>query len=193
MESNTTITTYDRLNNQCKYCTYSEYTILSQKYKCNLKQRDVYSPTPCIAFNNDNYLTELRKFYKLINGESQFKDKRNTMIKFLFDFYEPVCCGVKKATTRLTDKKLNINDVCIGVFPFSINDFNKDVPETYVMLELLITNVEQIKYKNLTRAHAFNEGYLHLNLLKHELKNIYPTITEDTILYTYTFKIINEK
>ena len=55
----------------------------------------------------------------------------------------------------------------------------------------VITKVECVKFKNLTNVHADNEGYQHIDLLKHELRNIYPDIRWDSECYIYQFVLIN--
>jgi hypothetical protein len=153
---------------------------------------NVDSQTLCKHYKKDNQLTEIRKYYNIIQGESVLKSQKERMIKFLFDFYEPIRCGLKTATTRITNKNLNINDVVIAVFPYDMDDFNKNVIDTFIALDLQILKVEELKFNDLTNAHALSEGYQHVNLLKHELKNIYPHITDDTSIYFYKFQVIKE-
>ena len=37
--------------------------------------------------------------------------------------------------------------------------------------------------------HAWFEGYKHVDLLKHELRTIYPDICDDTVLFQILFEI----
>lgn len=105
-------------------------------------------------------------------------------LKFDEDFKNPIIDGCKISTSRLSDKDLIVGDEFKFVFiPFENNyDYN---------LMGVITKVESVKFKNLSRVHAENEGYFHVDLLKHELKHFYPDIRWDTIVYIYSFQVIN--
>lgn len=49
--------------------------------------------------------------------------------------------------------------------------------------------VEEVRFKDLNRMHAWFEGYKHVALLKHELRDIYPDICDDTVLFQILFEI----
>ena len=49
--------------------------------------------------------------------------------------------------------------------------------------------VEEVRFKDLNGRHAWFEGYKHVDLLKHELRNIYPDICDDTVLFQIIFEI----
>lgn len=105
-------------------------------------------------------------------------------LKFHEDFKNPIMERSKISTTKLKKKNLNVGDEFKFVFvPIEDN--------SGVKLRGVITNIEIVKFKNLTHIHADNEGYLHVDLLKHELRNIYPDIKWDTLCYIYEFTMIN--
>lgn len=157
--------------------------MLCCKYKYNIN-----SPTPCNKYLKNNRLKQTRLFYNYIDGESIYKDKiTDKPLRFYVDFYEPVCEGCKTSTILLNDKGYQINDVILAKFLLPSEDTAK---ETDNCLPLLITNVETVNFANLTYVNAKNEGYSHVNLLKHELKNIYPQITDDTRCYIYQFAVL---
>lgn len=49
--------------------------------------------------------------------------------------------------------------------------------------------VEEVRFKDLNMRHAWFEGYKHVALLKHELRDIYPDICDDTVLFQILFEI----
>lgn len=94
------------------------------------------------------------------------------------DFFNPIHGLIKKSTIRLDKKPIHEHDLIYLTFP-----------PTGKKLLVEIQMIYTIKYGNLTHAQAMYEGYRHVDLLKHELKNIYPDITDDTLLYVYHFTI----
>lgn len=50
-------------------------------------------------------------------------------------------------------------------------------------LHRIVRRVEEVRFKDLNEMHAWVEGYKHVALLKHELRNIYPDICDDTVLF----------
>lgn len=52
----------------------------------------------------------------------------------------------------------------------------------------IVESVEQVKFKELDNARAWFEGYNHVDLLKHELKIIYPDLHDDTVLFQIKFE-----
>lgn len=104
------------------------------------------------------------------------------ILKFKKDFYEPIRDNVKKSTIRSESKPLNTNDFVFGYFG-----------EDKVCL-LQITDHYARKFKDLTQIEAEKEGYKHVNLLKHSLKNIYPNLNVESYVYIYNFDLIkNDK
>ena len=106
-------------------------------------------------------------------------------LKFHEDFRNPILDRFKISTTRINKKNLKVGDEFNLVFVPVEN--NQDVNVRGV-----ITKVETVKFKNLTSIHADNEGYQHIDLLKHEIRNIYPEVKWDTLCYIYQFQLINE-
>ena len=105
-------------------------------------------------------------------------------LKFHEDFINPIIEKDKISTTRIKKKNLNIGDEVKFIF-LPIENHRR------LNIRGIITKIEAVKFKNLNRNHANNEGYTHVDLLKHELRNIYPEIKWDTICYIYQFQLIN--
>ena len=106
-------------------------------------------------------------------------------VKFHQDFFNPIIERLKISTTRLKPKNLKVGDEFKFVF----------VPvDNYKDLNLrgIITKIEVVKFKDLNNVHADNEGYEHPDLLKHELRNIYPEVKWDSLCYVYQFQVVNE-
>ena len=101
----------------------------------------------------------------------------NYFLKFSEYFYHPIHRDVKTSTIRDEPKPLNINDCVIATFQ------NEER-----LLPLCITNHYAKRVKDLDNNDAFFEGYRHVNLLKHELLNIYPKLSDDDYVYIYIFK-----
>lgn len=104
------------------------------------------------------------------------------ILKFHEDFYQPIKSEIKEATTRASSKPLNIDDFVIATFE----------PSDKLLL-LRIDNHYARRLKDLTRLEAKNEGYNHSDLLKHEIKNIYPELSDDDYVYIYQFSVIKER
>ena len=105
-------------------------------------------------------------------------------LKFSEDFKIPIMERVKISTSRLSDKHLSVGDEFRFVFVPIGNNRGCD-------LRGVITKVERVKFKNLSNVHADNEGYGHVELLKHELRHFYPDVRWDSIVYIYQFQVIN--
>lgn len=99
------------------------------------------------------------------------------ILRFHKDFYEPIKQEYKTATTRANSKPLNIDDYVIATFEPSDKLLLLRIAEHYAM-----------RLKDLNTNEARNEGYRHPDLLKHELRNIYPELTDDSYVYIYTFR-----
>ena len=103
--------------------------------------------------------------------------------KFHKDFYTPIASLIKTSTIRLDQKPVKEQDKCYIRF----------VDSDYPRILVRITKTYQMKFKDLTYAQATYEGYRHVDLLKHEIRTIYPEITDDTMVYVYHFSTIEEE
>ena len=92
-------------------------------------------------------------------------------------FMEPLRSIEKKATIRKSDKGLKKEDIVECAFKGSS-----------FCLHRIVQRVEEVRFKDLNGRHAWFEGYNHVDLLKHELRNIYPDLQDDTILFQIKFK-----
>lgn len=82
------------------------------------------------------------------------------------------------STIRKSDKGLKKGDIVECVFE-----------GTHFCLHRRVERMELVKFKDLDDTHAWYEGYRHVDLLKHELKSIYPDIHDDTVLFQIIFEI----
>lgn len=98
-------------------------------------------------------------------------------LKFKPYFIEPLRSMKKISTIRKSDKELKKGDVVECVFEGCRVSWLRRV-----------RCVEQVKFKELDHNHAWLEGYTHVDLLKHELKIIYPDIHDDTVLFQIKFE-----
>lgn len=98
-------------------------------------------------------------------------------LKFKPYFIEPLRSMRKISTIRKSDKGLKKGDVVECVFEGCRVSWLRRV-----------RCVEQVKFKELDHNHAWLEGYKHVDLLKHELKIIYPDLHDDTILFQIKFE-----
>ena len=92
-------------------------------------------------------------------------------------FMEPLRSMEKKATIRKSDKGLKEDDLVKCTFEWT---------DDYLIRR--VRSVEKVKFKELNHTSAWFEGYTHVDLLKHELKIIYPDIHDDTILFQIKFE-----
>lgn len=97
--------------------------------------------------------------------------------KFRKDYLEPLRSRKKMSTIRKSDKGLKKGDLVECWFE-----------GTGFCLLRVVRRVEQVKFKDLKHNHAWFEGYRHVDLLKHELKSIYPDICGDTVLFQIIFE-----
>lgn len=93
-------------------------------------------------------------------------------------FFEPLRTMEKRATIRKSDKGLKKGDIVECTVKGSI-----------FCLHRIVRRVEEVRFKDLNGRHAWFEGYTHVALLKHELRNIYPDICDDTVLFQILFEI----
>lgn len=99
------------------------------------------------------------------------------ILTFNSSFYNPIMEEIKTSTIRANSKPLRVGDICYGYFP-----------DIQTVLFLLITDHYAKKVYDLNKDDALAEGYLHEDLLKKELKNIYSDLEEDDYVYIYKFK-----
>lgn len=92
-------------------------------------------------------------------------------------FMEPLRSMEKRATIRKSDKGLKEGDLVKCTFEWT---------DDYLIRR--VGSVEKVKFKDLDNVHAWFEGYKHVDLLKHELKSIYPDICGDTVLFQIIFE-----
>lgn len=92
-------------------------------------------------------------------------------------FIEPLRSMKKISTIRKSDKGLKKDDIVKCVFE-----------KTNFSIYRIVESVEQFRFKELTHNCAWFEGYTHVDLLKHELKIIYPDLHDDTILFQIKFE-----
>lgn len=176
---------FNRMEKQCRYCKHSEYEYGSNFkhgwFVC-YKKRDCYFPLSCKDFAEDRFLVESRRFWGILDDEKPlWNDRRDVILKFHKDFYMVIVDGVKCATTRLKDKGLNVDDVITARFVGYPDDSD---------LLIRINNIEKVKYGNLGKIHALKEGFLHPDLLRHELDSFYDC-NNDTILVFYQFDVLS--
>lgn len=103
-------------------------------------------------------------------------------LKFHEDFYQPIKEDIKISTIRDGTKPINVGDFVIATFAPSDKLLLLRIDEHYAM-----------KLQDLGRNEAINEGYYHKDLLKHELRMIYPELSYDDYVYIYKFTNIREK
>lgn len=103
-------------------------------------------------------------------------------LKFNGDFFQPIMDEVKTSTMRINSKPIKIGDYCYAHFI----DINR-------VILLKITDHYAKKVHDLNKDDAYCEGYLHEDLLKHELRHkIYPELKDDDYVYIYKFKGVTD-
>ena len=98
-------------------------------------------------------------------------------LKFKQYFLKPLRSMKKMSTIRKSDKGLKKGDLVRCTFEGM----------DFAMFQV-VGCVETVKFKDLSHVHAWFEGYRHVDLLKHELKIIYPDICDDTVLFQIKFE-----
>lgn len=117
--------------------------------------------------NNTNFVQKV--------GDNDFQRKT---LRFKPELMDLLKTTEKRATIRKSDKGLKKGDVvkCVAT-DGSSKAYRK------------VKKIEQVKFKNLHYRHANREGYHHVELLKQELKSIYPDMNDDTVLYQIIFEL----
>ena len=116
--------------------------------------------------NNTNLVQKVR--------DNDFQRKT---LEFKPYFFEPLISMEKMATIRKSDKGLKKGDIVECA-----------VKGSSFCLHRIVRRVEEVRFKDLNGRHAWFEGYKHVDLLKHELRDIYPDIRDDTVLFQIKFE-----
>lgn len=114
----------------------------------------------------------------LVQKAGHINDSQRKTLRFKPELMDLLKTTEKRATIRKSDKGLKKGDVvkCVAT-DGSSKAYRK------------VKKIEQVKFKNLHYRHANREGYHHVELLKQELKRIYPDMNDDTVLYQIIFEL----
>ena len=114
----------------------------------------------------------------LVQKAGYINDSQRKTLRFKPELMDLLKTTEKRATIRKSDKGLKKGDVvkCVAT-DGSSKAYRK------------VQKIEQVKFKNLHYRHANREGYHHVELLKQELKSIYPDMNDDTVLYQIIFEL----
>lgn len=136
-----------------------------------------------VIYSVDREISMLYNKISLINntnlaqkvGDNNFQRKT---LRFKPELMDLLKTTEKRATIRKSDKGLKKGDIvkCVAT-DGSSKAYRK------------VQKIEQVKFKNLHYRHANREGYHHVELLKQELKSIYPDMNDDTVLYQIIFEL----
>lgn len=136
-----------------------------------------------VIYSVDREISMLYNKISLINntnlaqkvGDNNFQRKT---LRFKPELMDLLKTTEKRATIRKSDKGLKKGDIvkCVAT-DGSSKAYRK------------VQKIEQVKFKNLHYRHANREGYHHVELLKQELKSIYPDMNNDTVLYQIIFEL----
>lgn len=139
----------------------------SEEVICSVDREISMLHNKIILINNPNLVQKV--------GDNDFQRKT---LRFKPELMDLLKTTEKRATIRKSDKGLKKGDVvkCVAV-DGSSKAYRK------------VKKIEQVKFKNLHYRHANREGYHHVNLLKQELKSIYPDMNDDTVLYQIIFEL----
>lgn len=132
----------------------------------------------------DREISMLHRKISLINNTNfvqkagHINDSQRKILIFKPELMDLLKTTEKRATIRKSDKGLKKGDVvnCVAT-DGSSKAYRK------------VQKIEQVKFKNLHYRHANREGYHHVELLKQELKSIYPDMNDDTVLYQIIFEL----
>ena len=136
-----------------------------------------------VIYSVDREISMLHSKISLINntnfaqkvGDNDFQRKT---LRFKPELIDLLKTTEKRATIRKSDKGLKKGDIvkCVAT-------------EGSSKVYRKVKKIEQVKFKNLHYRHANREGYHHVELLKQELKSIYPDMNDDTVLYQIIFEL----
>lgn len=131
----------------------------------------------------DREISMLHNKISLINNTNlvqkvEGNDFQRKTLRFKPELMDLLKTTEKRATIRKSDKGLKKGDIvkCVAD-DGSSKEYRK------------VKKIEQVKFKNLHYRHANREGYHHVELLKQELKSIYPDMNDDTVLYQIIFEL----
>lgn len=113
----------------------------------------------------------------LVQKAGHINDSQRKTLRFKPELMDLLKTTEKRATIRKSDKGLKKGDVVECVADDGSSKAYRKVKK-----------IEQVKFKNLHYRHANREGYHHVELLKQELKIIYPDICDDTVLFQIIFE-----
>ena len=136
-----------------------------------------------VIYSVDREISMLHNKISLINntnlvqkvGDNDFQRKT---LRFKPELMDLLKTTEKRATIRKSDKGLKKGDIVKCVADDGSSKAYRKVKK-----------IEQVKFKNLHYRHANREGYHHVELLKQELKSIYPDMNDDTVLYQIIFEL----
>lgn len=114
----------------------------------------------------------------LVQKAGYINDSQRKILRFKPELMDLLKTTEKRATIRKTDKGLKKGDIVKCVADDGSSKAYRKVKK-----------IEQVKFKNLHYKHANREGYHHVNLLKQELKSIYPDMNDETVLYQIIFEL----
>ena len=131
----------------------------------------------------DREISMLYRKLSLINNTNLVQkvgdnDFRRKTLRFKPELMDLLKTTEKRATIRKSDKGLKKGDVVKCVADDGSSKAYRKVKK-----------IEQVKFKNLHHRHANREGYHHVELLKQELKSIYPDMNDDTVLCQIIFEL----
>lgn len=136
-----------------------------------------------VIYSVDREISMLHSKISLINNtilaqKAGSNDFQRKTLRFKPELMDLLKTTEKRATIRKFDKGLKKGDVvkCVAT-DGSSKAYRK------------VKKIEQVKFKNLHYRHANREGYHHVELLKQELKSIYPDMNDDTVLYQIIFEL----
>lgn len=137
-----------------------------------------------VIYSVDREISMLHNKISLINNTNlvqkagYINDSQIKTLRFKPELMDLLKTTEKRATIRKSDKCLKKGDVvkCVA------DDGSSKVYRK-------VKKIEQVKFKNLHYRHANREGYHHVNLLKQELIDIYPGISDETVLYQIIFEL----
>lgn len=123
-----------------------------------------------------NKISSINNINLVQNGG--YNDFQRKTLRFKPELMDLLKTTEKRATIRKSDKGLKKGDIvkCVAT-DGSSKAYRK------------VQKIEQVKFKNLHYRHANREGYHHVELLKQELKSIYPDMNDDTVLYQIIFEL----
>ena len=131
----------------------------------------------------DREISMLHSKISLINNTNLVQkvggnDFQRKTLRFKPELMDLLKTTKKRATIRKSDKGLKKGDVVKCVADDGSSKAYRKVKK-----------IEQVKFKNLHYRHANREGYHHVELLKQELKSIYPDMNDNTVLYQIIFEL----